>query len=124
MVVDGRKGDILAAARQLAPEGVDAVLAFAGGDALERCLETLKPGGRLAFPWGVSPEPKPHVELAIDIRYNAVPGTQEFERLNQAIIASKLQVPIAAEYPLAEAAKAHERLEAGHVLGKVVLRIH
>jgi len=124
MVVDGRKGDIVASARQCAPGGVDAVLAFAGGDALERCLETLKPGGRLAFPWGVSPEPKPHVELAINIRYNAVPGTQEFERLNQAIIASKLQVPIAAEYPLAEAAKAHERLEAGHVLGKVVLRIH
>ena len=124
MVVDARRGDIVASARQFAPGGVDAVLAFAGGDALERCLETLKPGGRLAFPWGVSPEPKPHVELAIDIRYNAVPGTQEFERLNQAIIASKLQVPIAAEYPLAEAAKAHERLEAGHVLGKVVLRIH
>jgi len=32
-------------------------------------------------------------------------------------------VPIVAEYPLADAAKAHERLEAGHVLGKVVLRI-
>jgi len=33
-------------------------------------------------------------------------------------------VPIAAEFPLAEAAKSHERLEAGHLLGKVVLRIH
>ena len=122
-VVDGRKGDIVAAARQFAPGGVDAVLAFAGGDALERCIDALKPGGRLAFPWGVSPEPKPRVELAIAIRYNAVAGPQEFERLNQAIIASKLQVPIAGEYPLAEAAKAQERLEAGHVLGKVVLGI-
>jgi NADPH:quinone reductase len=122
-VVDGRKGDIVAAARQFAPGGVDAVLAFAGGDALERCVDALKPGGRLAFPWGVSPEPKPRVGLAIAIRYNAVAGPQEFERLNQAIIASKLQVPIAAEYPLADAARAHERLEAGHVLGKVVLRI-
>jgi NADPH:quinone reductase-like Zn-dependent oxidoreductase len=122
-VVDGRKGDVVAAARQFAPGGIDAVLAFAGGDALERCLDALKPGGRLAFPWGVSPEPKPRVELGIDSRYNAVAGSQEFERLNQAIIASKLQVPIAAEFPLAEAAKAHERLEAGHVLGKVVLRI-
>ena len=64
------------------------------------------------------------LEAALSAGYNAVAGTQEFERLNQAIIASKLQVPIAAEYPLAEAAKAHERLEAGHVLGKVVLRIH
>jgi len=99
------------------------VLAFAGGDALERCLDALKPGGRVAFPLGVSPEPKPRVELRSETRYNAVAGPQEFERLNQAIVASKLQVPIAAEYPLTDAAKAQERLEAGHVLGKVVLEI-
>jgi NADPH:quinone reductase len=122
-VVDGRKGDILDAARQFAPGGVDAVLALAAGDALERCIDALKPGGRVAFPWGVSPEPKPRLEISVNTRYNAIAGPQEFERLNQAIIAAKLQVPIAAEYPLAEAAKAHERLEAGHVLGKVVLRV-
>ena len=124
VVVDGRKGDIPAAARQLAPEGVDAVLAFAGGDALDRCLDALKPGGRVAFPWGVSPEPKTTINVRSSTRYNAIAGPQEFERLNQAIVASKLRVPIVAEYPLADAAKAHERLEAGHVLGKVVLRIH
>ncbi len=123
-VVDGRKGDLLDAARQFAPTGIDAVLAFAGGDALERCIDALKPAGRVAFPWGVSPEPKPRIEVSQNIRYNAIAGPQEFERLNQAIVAAKLQVPIAAEYPLADAGKAHERLEAGHVLGKVVLRIH
>jgi hypothetical protein len=32
-------------------------------------------------------------------------------------------MPIAAAYPLAEAAKAHERLEAGKILGGIVLRI-
>ena len=124
VAVDGRKGDIPAAARQLAPEGVDAVLAFAGGDALDRCLDALKPGGRVAFPWGVSPEPKTTINVRSSTRYNAIAGPQEFERLNQAIVASKLRVPIVAEYPLADAAKAHERLEAGHVLGKVTLRIH
>jgi NADPH2:quinone reductase len=124
MVVDGRKGDIVASARQFGPGGVDAVLAFAGGDGLARCVDALKPGGRVAFPWGVSPEPKPTVEVRSSTRFNAIAGPQEFEQLNQAIIAAKLQVPIAAEYPLADAGKAHERLEAGHVLGKVVLRIH
>ncbi len=123
-VVDGRKADILAAAHQFAPGGVDAVLAFAGGDGLARCIEALKPGGRVAFPWGVSPEPKPTVEVRSSTRYNAIAGPHEFEELNRAIIAAKLQVPIAAEFPLADAAKAHERLETGHVLGKVVLRIH
>jgi NADPH:quinone reductase len=123
-VVDGRKGDIAAAARQFAPAGVDAVLAFAGGDGLARCVDALKPGGRIAFPWGVSPEPTPTVEVRSSTRFNAIAGPKEFEQLNQAITAAKLRVPIAAEYSLADAAKAHERLESGHLLGKVVLRIH
>jgi NADPH:quinone reductase-like Zn-dependent oxidoreductase len=122
-VVDGRHGDIRAAARQLAPGGVDAVLALAGGEALDACFDALRPGGRAAFPSGVRPPPKarPGMPLA---EYNATTGPNEYQRLNQAITAAKLQVPIAAEFPLADAAKAHERMAAGHVLGKVVLRIH
>jgi NADPH2:quinone reductase len=120
--VDGRHGDIRAAARGLAPGGVDAVLAFAGGDALEACIDALKPGGRVAFPSGVRPEPKPRPGLALT-KYDALTGPAEYERLNQATVAAKLEVPIAAEFPLAEAAKAQERMAAGHVLGKIVLRI-
>jgi NADPH:quinone reductase-like Zn-dependent oxidoreductase len=37
--------------------------------------------------------------------------------------ATKPKIVIAAEFPLAEARKAHERLAQGHVLGKIVLRI-
>jgi NADPH:quinone reductase-like Zn-dependent oxidoreductase len=121
-VVDGRQGDITAAARQFAPAGIDAVLALASGEALDRCLDALRRGGRVAFPSGVRPEPKSRAGISI-VRYDAIAGPREFERLNQAISAAKLEVPIAAEYPLADAAKAHERLDAGHVLGKVVLRI-
>jgi NADPH:quinone reductase-like Zn-dependent oxidoreductase len=124
VVIDGRKGDILATARQFAPGGVDAVLGFAGGDGLARCVQALKPGGRVAFPWGVSPEPKPTLEVRSSTVFNAIAGPKEFEQLNQAISAAKLQVPIAAEYSLADAAKAHARLEGGHLLGKVVLRTH
>jgi NADPH2:quinone reductase len=121
-VVDGRHGDIAAAARQFAPAGVDAVLALAGGDTLERSIDALRPGGHVAFPYGVEPEPKARAGVEI-IRYNAIPGAQEFERLNRAIEEVKLEVPIAAEFPLADAAKAQERVEAGHILGKIVLRI-
>jgi NADPH:quinone reductase len=121
-VVDGRQGDIVAAAHDFAPAGVDAVLALAGGDALERCLDALRRGGRVAFPSGVRPEPKPREGVSI-VSYDAIAGSKEFERLNEAIEAAKLKVPIAAEYPLADAARAHERMETGHVLGKIVLRI-
>ena len=98
------------------------MLALAGGDTLERCIDALRPGGQVAFPYGVEPEPKGRAGVAV-IRYNAIPGSQEFERLNRAIEAVKLEVPIAAEFPLAQAAKAQQRVEAGHILGKVVLRI-
>jgi NADPH:quinone reductase-like Zn-dependent oxidoreductase len=47
---------------------------------------------------------------------------REFARLGQAVEAA-LKVLISAVYPLAETAKAHERLAAGHVLGKIVLSI-
>lgn len=120
--VDGRRDDITAAARRFAPDGVDAVLAFAGGDALERCLDAVRRGGRLAYPNGVEPEPhkRRHIEK---VSYDARAGRREFDHLGKAVEAASLKVPIAAEYPLAEAAKAHERIAAGHVLGKVVLRV-
>jgi NADPH:quinone reductase-like Zn-dependent oxidoreductase len=120
--VDGHHGDLRAAAHEFAPAGVDAVLALAGGDALEACIDALKPGGRVAYPSGVQPPPKPRTGVAI-LKYDALTGPEEFARLGRAITAAKLSVPIAAEYPLADAAKAHERMAAGHVLGKVVLRI-
>ncbi|HXY95986.1 MAG TPA: NADP-dependent oxidoreductase [Steroidobacteraceae bacterium] len=120
--VDGRHGDIGAAAREFAPGGVDAVLALAGGDALETCIDALKPGGRVAFPSGVRPEPKARAGLEA-VKYDALTGPDEYARLNEAIQAAKLEVPIAAEFPLADAGKAQERMAAGHVLGKIVLRI-
>jgi len=122
VVVDGRSGDIAAAAHAFAPGGVDAVLGLAGGDSLEHCLDALRRGGRFAFPFGVHPEPRSRPGLDT-VRYNAIAGPAEYERLNQAVVAARLEVPIAAEYPLAHAAQAHERLQQGHVLGKIVLRI-
>ena len=70
----------------------------------------------------MEPLPKPRFGLQM-ILYSFVSGSGEFERLNKAVEAAKLQVPIAAEYPLANAAQAHKRLEAGHLLGKIVLRV-
>jgi NADPH2:quinone reductase len=119
--VDTRHEDVAEAARSLAPGGVDAVLAFAGGDALERALDALRRDGRLAYPNGIDSEPKKRRGIKF-IPYDAVSGIREFERLNRAVESAKLKVPIAETFDLAHAAKAHERLEAGPVLGKLVLR--
>jgi NADPH:quinone reductase-like Zn-dependent oxidoreductase len=121
-VVDGRKGDILAAARSFAPNGIDAVLGLAGGEKLERCIDALRAGGRVAYPSGVEPAPKKRGGIEI-VSYDAVANVHEFDRLSRAVDAAHLQVPITAAYAFEDAAQAHQRIEARHVLGKIVLRV-
>jgi NADPH:quinone reductase len=122
-VVDGKRIDIDDQARRFAPDGVDAVLALAGGDALERCLNVLRPGGRIAHPNGIEPAPKKRRGMTL-VRYDGIAGIKEFERLTAAVQAARLKVPIAECYPLAQAYKAHERLAEGHVVGKIILSVH
>ena len=86
-------------------------------------MSVLRSDGRLAYPNGIEPEPKKRRGVEF-IPYDAISGVREFERLNRAVEAAKLKVPIAETFPLTRAAKAHERLAEGHVLGKMVLRIH
>jgi NADPH:quinone reductase-like Zn-dependent oxidoreductase len=119
---DGRRADLKAAAREFAPDGVDAVFATAGGPELTRLLDAVRRGGRLVYPNGVEPAPRKRRGLTVR-SYDATAGAREFARLGRAIDAARLKVPIAASYPLAQAARAHQRLAKGHVLGKVALRV-
>jgi NADPH:quinone reductase len=121
-VVNGKTGDIAAAARRFAPDGVDAVLGLAGGNALERCIDALRHDrrGHVAYLFGIEPIPRPRLGPRM-ILYSYTPGVHEFKRLNQAVETAHLKVPIGAQYPLADAANAHRRLEAGHLLGKIAL---
>ena len=110
--LDGHQENFVKAAFSFAPKGLDAVLVLGSGKSVPRCLEVLRPGGRLAYPNGVDPAPQKRRGFKI-IAYDAKVGTREFERLNRAIRKAELNVPIAAEFPLAEAAKAHERVKQG-----------
>ncbi len=121
-VIDTRNGDALERLRELAADGIDAALALAGGDALERCLSLVRAGGRVAYPNGVEPKPRRHRRVRLRT-YDAAANPREFARLERAVAEAGLRVPIAAVYPLAQAANAHARLERGHVLGRIVLRI-
>jgi NADPH:quinone reductase len=123
VAIDGKHEDIAEAARRFAPSGVDAILALIGGDALERALDALRRDGRLAYPNGIEPEPERRRGVKF-IPYDAVSGIREFQRLNRAVESVKLKVPIAEAFDLVNAAKAHRRLAEGHILGKIVLRIH
>ena len=120
-VVNARSGNVADRLRKLVPEGIDAVLALAGGDELERCLDFLRDGGRIAHPNGIEPEPMPRRRFRIR-GYDAKAGPREFAELARAIVQAKLSVPVAAVYPLGGAAAAHRRLH-DHVIGRIVLRI-
>ena len=123
-VVNGRTGDIVAAVRRFASRGVDAVLGLAGGDALEHCIGALRADGRgrIAYPYGVEPEPYSRFGITMTV-YSYIAAPQQLASLGKTVEESPLEVIVAAEYPLDQAAAAHRRLERGGFFGKVVLRI-
>lgn len=121
-VFDPRAGKATEKLRSLAPDGIDAVLALAGSPVLEKCLDLVRPRGRVAYPNGVEPEPRRSRKVHM-IAYDAEAGPRQFARLERAVTEARLRVPIAAKYPLAQAAKAHTRIERGHILGRIVLQI-
>lgn len=121
-VIDPQTPSGLARLEQLAPHDIDAVLALTGGVELERCLDHVRRGGRVAYPDGVEPRPAHRAGLDV-IAYDAVPGPREYERLAHAFLDAHLRAVISAEFPLERAADAHRRLEQGHVLGRIGLLI-
>lgn len=120
--IDGRASDIDAALEQFARDGVDAVLAFVGGKDLTRCLDAVRKGGRAAYPNGIEPEPRKRRGLRLTA-YDAQSGVRQFDRLNAAIVESRLEVPIADVFSLDDIVRAHERVERGHLVGKVVMNV-
>lgn len=121
-VIDARKESDLGRLPELAPDGIDAVIALAGGDELERCLDLVRSGGRLVYPNGIEPAPRRRRSLRVH-SFDAVAGPRQFAALSRQLAQGRIQVPIAATYPLGQAARAHRRLEQGQVLGRIVLRI-
>jgi NADPH:quinone reductase len=121
-VVDARGEEAVDRLRQAAPKGLDAVFALAGGEELERCLDLLRRGGRVVYPNGIEPEPKRRPGVTIR-GFDAVADPQQFSRLREYVGDRRMQVPLAAVYPLSQAARAHRRLAQGHVVGRIVLRV-
>jgi NADPH:quinone reductase-like Zn-dependent oxidoreductase len=121
-VVDGHEEDVLAAARNFAPEGLDAVLACAGGDTLDKALGAVRRGGRVAYPNGVEPAParQPGVDF---IAFDGLPSPRVLQRLNELIEAGPFDVHVDRTYDLDEAAEAHRHLS-DHFLGKIALTLN
>jgi NADPH2:quinone reductase len=119
-VVDGRRDDVAAAAREFAPNGLDAVLLTAGGDAAQKAVDTVRDGGRVAHPNGV--EPVPRVRPGVTVRaYDGDPDPRVIEKLNRLIESGPFEVHVARTFRLDQVVDAHRALDQ-HYLGKLALR--
>jgi len=121
-VIDARRPEEIGRLKELAPDGLDAVLALAGGKGLEGCIDFVRANGLVAYPNGVEPEPRRRANPRL-VAYDGEYGPREFEALSQAAAESQIRVPIAATYPLDRAAEAQIRVDQGRLLGRVALRI-
>jgi NADPH:quinone reductase-like Zn-dependent oxidoreductase len=122
-VIDARRAASLEQLRTFAPAGLDGVLALAGGEELERCLDFMRPTGRVVHPNGIDPLPKKRPTFHVRA-FDAVANPREFDKLRRHLGNHRIRVPIAASYPLGKAAQAHRRLDREHTLGRMILRVH
>ena len=119
--MNGKAADVSRAAREFAPEGLDAALVFANSGRLAGALKQVKKGGLIAYPEGVDPEPKDFAGIEI-VSFNGLSSPKAFERLNSLIARGPFRVKIAGRYKLDEMAQAHRDVPKHH-LGKPVLKL-
>jgi NADPH:quinone reductase len=119
--VDGHGDKVLEAAREFAPNGLDAALVTAGGEETDEALLAIRKAGRIAYPHGVMPEPTAPDGVDIEA-YDGEFGKELIERLNELIESGPFEVHVDRTFRLEEAAQAHKALSEHH-LGKIALRI-
>ena len=110
---------LVAAVRELAPDGVTAVLDTQGGDTLTQSVELLADGaaGRIASV--ADPSVAEHGGRYVFVR----PDVADLTTLAGLVDAGEMRVEVAELFPLAETARAWERSMEGHVRGKLVITV-
>jgi len=93
-----------------------------GGDVFERSRRVLSPTGLLiTVVETLSPEQS--TERPREMFFIVEPNRAELIELGRLVDAGKIKTAIAEVFPLEQAAKAFEKGLAGHVRGKIVLRV-
>lgn len=131
LAIDYRQGKVREAVCGWAPEGVELVVDTVGQGSLLDSIEMVKPGGVVA-PIGtlIADEPTPDPARAEARGVRIVPTISTFENqkrqlkaLVEALATGRIRAPEIAVLPLADAAEAHRQVAAGHVRGKLLLRV-
>jgi NADPH:quinone reductase-like Zn-dependent oxidoreductase len=115
-VID-RSRDVAEAVRELIPDGVDVAFDLYGD---ERLGDAVRDEGRLV---SIAAPPSYDARGVVASYVFVRPDGEQLEELAALADGGRLLVDIAEVLPLEEAARAHELSEAGHVRGKLVLRV-
>jgi len=109
-------------------QGVDVILDHVGGDSFKSLIQSLKNGGRLVT-CGATAGYTPELDLRhvffrqLRIIGSTMGSKQDFQDVMNLIIQGKVTPIIDSTFPLADAAQAHQKIEARDVFGKVLLEV-
>jgi len=121
--------DVVAAAREASGgKGADIVVEHIGEATWKSSLQAVRPGGRITV-CGATSGPNPPAMLhrifwkQLSILGSTMGTREDFAAVLDLVATGRVTPIVDRTFPLAEAAAAHEYLEGGHQVGKVVLTI-
>jgi len=126
--VNHASGDVRAEVKRLTGAGVHVVVEHVGEATWAQSLACARPGGRIAV-CGATTGPNPPAQLhrvwwkGLTIVGSTMGTRQDFEAAYELVRSGRAKPVVDSVFPLAEARAAHERLESGEQLGKVLLSI-
>ena len=104
-------------------QDVDVVLDTLGGDTRERSWQVLKKGGILVTTLSISPEETAQQHGVRGKGMMVHPDAAQLTQIAALIDSGDIKPSVTTILPLAEAARAHELSQAGHMRGKIVLKV-
>jgi NADPH:quinone reductase-like Zn-dependent oxidoreductase len=120
--------DVVAGVKELTGGGAHVVVDTVGDATWKRSLDAVRPEGRVCV-CGATTGPNPPANLhriwwkQLTVLGSTMGTRPDFEAVFELVTSGRVVPIVDSVLPLAEAATAHERLEAGDQIGKIVLRI-
>jgi NADPH:quinone reductase-like Zn-dependent oxidoreductase len=126
VAVNHHDGDVVEAVKDASGKGVDVVVETVGEATWARSLAAVRPMGRVVV-CGATSGPNPPAQLhrfwwkQLTVMGSTMGTREDFLGAYELVRTGRARVHVDSVFPLAEIRAAHERLEAGEQLGKIVL---
>jgi len=126
--VNHAQGDVASRIKEATGGGADVVIETVGADTWTTSLSVARPAARICV-CGATSGPNPPANLhriwwkQLTIHGSTMGARADFEAVLDLVVSGRARPIIDSVFPLSETRAAHERLESGEQLGKVVLTI-